>query len=47
MERPQQQISAKKVVVDDDDPNFERKLEVVHGGASLRKGTPLKQNHPG
>ncbi len=27
MERPQQQISAKKVV--NDDPNFERKLEVV------------------
>jgi integrase/recombinase XerD len=33
MERPQQQISAKKVVVDDDDPNFERKLEVVTAGA--------------
>jgi len=33
MKRPQQQISAKKVVVDDDDPNFERKLEVVTAGA--------------
>jgi len=31
MERRQQQISAKKVVVADHDPNFDRKFETLTG----------------
>ncbi len=34
MKRPQQQISsAKRAVADDNDPNFDRKLETVTAGA--------------
>ncbi len=42
MKRPQQQISssAKRVVADDNDPNFDRKLETVTVGAK-----PLVKKH--